>query len=231
MSNLSDETRNIGIETRDGNRPSQEGLRRRAGKMVPRISPDFTPNGTVERRRTLSSSENKEKKPRRNSKDVYLDNNGDGIFGNPTVFIQDPLTANKQNSEICETSFVTNDDVNLHDKSNKFRSPTDYLSPADDISLSSDEEYDEKTTGSFNSRNLYRPVVTEDIDEITEESILLPDGELRRIQEGEREVNIKISTEEKSLSIALQVFFPFLIAGLGTVGAGLLLDVVQVILQ
>ena len=34
--------------------------------------------------------------------------------------------------------------------------------------------------------------------------------------------------EEKSFSIALQVLFPFLIAGFGTVSAGLLLDVVQV---
>ena len=34
---------------------------------------------------------------------------------------------------------------------------------------------------------------------------------------------------EKSLMIALQVFFPFLVAGFGTVAAGLLLDVVQVL--
>ncbi|GFW08070.1 solute carrier family 41 member 1 [Trichonephila clavipes] len=35
-------------------------------------------------------------------------------------------------------------------------------------------------------------------------------------------------TKETMLSIALQVFVPFLIAGFGTVGAGLVLDVVQV---
>ena len=34
--------------------------------------------------------------------------------------------------------------------------------------------------------------------------------------------------EEGSFTIGLQVFFPFLIAGLGTVSAGILLDVVQV---
>ena len=36
------------------------------------------------------------------------------------------------------------------------------------------------------------------------------------------------SSEEGSFTIGLQVFFPFLIAGFGTVSAGLLLDVVQV---
>ena len=36
------------------------------------------------------------------------------------------------------------------------------------------------------------------------------------------------SLEEGSFTIALQVFFPFLIAGFGTVSAGILLDVVQV---
>ena len=34
-------------------------------------------------------------------------------------------------------------------------------------------------------------------------------------------------TKETMLSIALQVFVPFLIAGFGTVGAGLVLDIVQ----
>ena len=38
------------------------------------------------------------------------------------------------------------------------------------------------------------------------------------------------STTESSFFIALQVFFPFFAAGLGTVAAGLLLDHVQVIL-
>ena len=36
------------------------------------------------------------------------------------------------------------------------------------------------------------------------------------------------NVEEGSFTIALQVFFPFLIAGFGTVSAGILLDVVQV---
>lgn len=51
---------------------------------------------------------------------------------------------------------------------------------------------------------------------------------------------IKIETEdiktvveksESSFSIALQVFFPYIIAGFGTVGAGMVLDVVQVSVQ
>lgn len=37
-----------------------------------------------------------------------------------------------------------------------------------------------------------------------------------------------LDREETSFAIALQVFFPFLVAGFGTVAAGLLLDVVQV---
>ena len=36
------------------------------------------------------------------------------------------------------------------------------------------------------------------------------------------------SSEEGSFTIGLQVFFPFLIAGFGTVSAGILLDIVQV---
>ena len=35
-------------------------------------------------------------------------------------------------------------------------------------------------------------------------------------------------SEESSLQVGLQVFFPFLIAGFGMVGAGVLLDIVQV---
>ena len=36
------------------------------------------------------------------------------------------------------------------------------------------------------------------------------------------------SDNESSFAICIQVFIPFLIAGFGTVGAGLVLDVVQV---
>lgn len=45
---------------------------------------------------------------------------------------------------------------------------------------------------------------------LLEEQVLIPD------------------TKETMLSIAFQVFVPFLIAGFGTVGAGLVLDIVQV---
>lgn len=37
-----------------------------------------------------------------------------------------------------------------------------------------------------------------------------------------------VSSDEGSFTIGLQVFFPFLVAGFGTVSAGILLDVVQV---
>ena len=49
--------------------------------------------------------------------------------------------------------------------------------------------------------------------------------------ENENEVDFDITSTstEKSLMIALQVSFPFLVAGFGTVAAGLLLDIVQVL--
>ena len=52
----------------------------------------------------------------------------------------------------------------------------------------------------------------------------------QRYDEFETEIAGKgdISSDEGSFTIGLQVFFPFLIAGFGTVSAGILLDVVQV---
>lgn len=204
------------------------GLRRRAGKkMVPRISPEFQLNSVAGRRRTSSSSE--KTNARRNSKEVIHNLNADVGYDNPTVLIEDPsLPSATSHPKICETSFSNNDVLNLHENLDNCTSPNYSLSPTGDISLSSDDE-EENVACSFNSRNLYRPILTHDVDdEITEESVILPDGEFKRIKEGDKEIEIRISTEEKSLTIALQVFFPFMIAGLGTVGAGLLLDVVQV---
>jgi len=208
-------------EATECRRPEQEGLRQRTrAKMVPRISPDVVKNTRSERRRTSSSSEKNEKRLRSDSRmgenDAYLEN--------PVVLIEDPTT--KASEEICETPFMKNALNTLDSKAYESRSPTDCLSPTGDISLSSDEEND-KVAGSFNSRNLYKPISTDDFDEDNEKSILLPNGELRIIKEKDRDVDIRISAEEKSLNIALQVFFPFLVAGLGTVAAGLLLDVVQ----
>lgn len=39
---------------------------------------------------------------------------------------------------------------------------------------------------------------------------------------------VQVEKGESSLAIALQVFFPYIIAGFGTVGAGMVLDIVQV---
>lgn len=48
----------------------------------------------------------------------------------------------------------------------------------------------------------------------------------------EDEIDIEVKTlsesDESALSICLQVFIPFIIAGFGTVGAGMVLDIVQV---
>lgn len=62
-----------------------------------------------------------------------------------------------------------------------------------------------------------------DINEMSEfpDTFLIPDDDKTL------EIDHDIS-KENSIMIALQVFFPFLIAGFGTVFAGLLLDVVQV---
>ena len=199
--------------------PTQDGLRHR--KMVPKILPETTKDRMNERKRLSSTSETKERRAGGNSEDLQ----GDADFENPEVCIEDPLSVSRD-SETCESSFIRNDLITLCYKES--RSPADSLSPVGDISISSDED-DAKLIGSFNSKHLYEPVLTDDFDEPNVESMILADGEFRKINEGNREVDIKISTEENSLNIALQVFFPFLIAGLGTVAAGLLLDVVQVI--
>ena len=220
MRNKLDGVDNLAIATTECGRPVEGGLRQR--KMVPKISIESTHYIKSEHRQISPSSETIDW----SFKDKPRNLNGDSGLENPAVLIEDPLSSSKS-STICETSFLNDDRVALNDTTFGSRSTVDYLNQKADISLSSDEE-DVKVAGSFNSRNLYTPVVTDDFDETNEESILLPDGELRKINEGNREVDIKISTEEKSLNIALQVFFPFMIAGLGTVAAGLLLDVVQV---
>ena len=220
MRNKLDGVNNLAIAATECSRPKEGGLRHR--KMVPKISVESTHNIKSEHGQISPSSETRDW----SFKDKLRDFNGDSGLENPTVLIEDPLST-IESTTICETSFLNDDRVALPDSTFQYSSTDDYLNQKADISLSSDEE-DVKVTGSFNSRNLYKQVATDDYDETNEESILLPDGELRKINEGNREVDIKISTEEKSLNIALQVFFPFMIAGLGTVAAGLLLDIVQV---
>ena len=199
------------------NYTNAEGLRRRGGNMVPRISSDSFQNSSAGRRGTFSSSS--DTNDTKVSKEM---SNGVLSKDSPIVEFEDPLKSGR--SQICETSFTENYNRD---------SSSDLLSPTADVSLSSDENEDNSARfGSFNSKNLYKPLPHVDAsfeeDDFTEEAVLLPDGEFRRIREGGREIDIKISTEEKSISIALQVFFPFMIAGMGTVAAGLLLDVVQV---
>ncbi|XP_065067379.1 solute carrier family 41 member 1-like [Rhopilema esculentum] len=198
------------------NYTNSEGLRRRGGNMVPRISGESFQNSSAGRRRTFSSSSDTSETK------VSKDMSNGVLKDNPIVEFEDPLKSQIR-SQICETSFTENYNRD---------SSSDLLSPTADVSLSSDENEDNSARfGSFNSKNLYKPLPHVDAnfeeDDITEEAVLLPDGEFRRIREGNREIDIKISTEEKSISIALQVFFPFMIAGMGTVAAGLLLDVVQ----
>ena len=204
------------------NRPNQEtstgiGLRRRVGKMVPRISGDCIPNGLPGRRRSSESSES-----RANARGKDGENGGISLV-DPIVEFEDPLKA--------ETSFSHKQNQKAPSSENL---SLDLLSPTDDISLTSDDsrEVTSHQGGSFNSTNLYRPVFDADNDFSddggTEGAMLLPNAEFRRMREGDKDVNITITTEERAFSIALQVFFPFMIAGIGTVGAGLLLDVVQV---
>ena len=56
----------------------------------------------------------------------------------------------------------------------------------------------------------------------SEEELGIPDPKVQDLGTAFKE------PEEASWQIALQVFFPYLIAGLGMVGAGMVLDVVQV---
>ena len=207
------------------NRPNQEetstgiGLRRRVGKMVPRISGDFMPNGLPGRRRRSSESS----EPRANVRGNDGENGGMSLV-DPIVEFEDPLKA--------ETSFSHKQNQKAPSSENL---SLDLLSPTDDISLTSDDSREVTTNhqgGSFNSTNLYRPVFDVDNDFSddggTEGAMLLPNAEFRRMREGDKDVSITVTTEERAFSLALQVFFPFMIAGIGTVGAGLLLDVVQV---
>ena len=49
------------------------------------------------------------------------------------------------------------------------------------------------------------------------------------IEREDEEPDVKFQpADETSLTIALQVFLPYIIAGLGMVGAGIVLDIVQV---
>ena len=68
-----------------------------------------------------------------------------------------------------------------------------------------------------------------DCDEVVEDEAQSLLSSCSSENENQVDFDITSTTTEKSLMIALQVFLPFLVAGFGTVAAGLLLDVVQVI--
>lgn len=67
----------------------------------------------------------------------------------------------------------------------------------------------------FEQTSLTKPLLSEESPS---------DGETR-VKESQVQLKEK---DENSFSIALQVFIPYIIAGFGTVGAGMVLDVVQV---
>lgn len=79
-----------------------------------------------------------------------------------------------------------------------------------DVYIGSEEE---ETV--FEQTSLTQPLLSEESPS---------DGETR-VKESEVQLKEK---DEGSFSIALQVFIPYIIAGFGTVGAGMVLDVVQV---
>ena len=193
------------------------GLRHRVSKMVPRISAEFSMDKHLEdsyQARNGSFSQTR-KESSKGSENGITNSNGPPIM----VQFQHPLDHNPVMREV------------LFDEQSRgsLDSLSDLKSPVDDVSLSSDDSHPFRTT-SFNSRNLYESANNEnEFDDIAEESMLLPDADFTRIRERNREINIKVGTEQKSLIIALQVFLPFMVAGMGTVAAGLLLDVVQVI--
>ncbi len=183
-------------------RPTAGGLRKRTSKMVPKIaiSSEFQ---TSNKRENSFQNRYPDGSKRTSNGSIDLSEN------NPPVNFKDPLSHN----------FDDGDSLSV-----------DLISPMDNISLSSDgTSYDDRQIlNSFNSKNLYQETnFGGDDDDVSEEDMLLPNAEVRNALKGGKNVETKI-VEQRGFIIALQVFFPFMVAGLGTVAAGLLLDVVQV---
>lgn len=73
-------------------------------------------------------------------------------------------------------------------------------------------------------------MLMEEVDKIRRENMIYTsdDGEIDDTTVLVTTVGMKNEESETAVSIAVQVFIPYLIAGFGTVGAGLVLDTVQV---
>ena len=68
------------------------------------------------------------------------------------------------------------------------------------------------------------------VDSVDDSAKLLPDEKIDSVDGAElkeAEIIVQHGTEENMLSVSMQIFLPFLVAGFGMVAAGLVLDVVQ----
>lgn len=95
------------------------------------------------------------------------------------------------------------------------------------LSSSEEEESEEENDGyNGDTRHVELASLSDSDPDSEDDASLLPNSPRKRAV-----VKVKSSAgspqEESFLSITLQIFFPFLVAGMGMVGAGLVLDVVQ----
>eukprot|EP00794_Sanderia_malayensis_P006105 gene6105-6809_t len=182
------------------------GLRHRNTNMVPKIS--ITSDIKMDKNFSVYDSDIISNRSESGESRKNYEDDDNFVNRLPVVNVKDPLYCDDGGGESSEI-----------------------ITPAGDISLSSDEVIVSKSKfGSFNSSNLYSQMKgynDDDNYEQNEDDMLLPNAEVRRINEGDKDIEIRIEIEQRSFIIALQVFFPFMIAGIGTVAAGLLLDVVQ----
>ena len=151
---------------------------------------------------------------------------------------QDGATENQSPEMVPKIAVVPHDIEDLDDEGNEGTRLSKRWTEGQDFSesvrldQSKYNVYNEDTRtvdGSTSDTNL--PVLNGDVHvPYNSSDQLLPLLEEQRDDEFETEIAGKGDSisEEGSFTIGLQVFFPFLIAGFGTVSAGILLDIVQV---
>jgi cation transporter-like permease len=105
-------------------------------------------------------------------------------------------------------------------------------SSSDDSGVDGGGVVDDGVNSIFSSTDATRLLPIDDSTTDSEEELILTTGTGEnglRIKNGKKRPTKKATTlpKESFLSVTLQIFFPFLIAGLGMVGAGLVLDKVQ----
>ena len=209
---------------------NNSSIRRRVGKMVPKIaSEDFS------RRNELS-----EKDDQRETSFIKRSTpNGDAPPLLPTVFVKSHVHSDHHRSA-DRTEFDPSSNTETTDghadaprfwsrsNDNKDKTEQDVLPSKMDV-ISADLESVNSLDESRDT-NLTQNDELDETNDSNEKSLLLPNADFMQLQFDDCNTDKgKVTPSgEGSLTIAFQVFFPFLVAGIGTVSAGLLLDVVQV---